>query len=602
MRLFPAILANLFLVVAAIGFGSLLRRLFPKTFSTLDRIALTLLGGLGILGTILFCVGQIWFSRLAITLILLLGSLLSVPSLASAARQFRSVMSQVSFPVLPTLVVSSVLLITAVGGLALPVGDMNGDEIAYHYYGPKVWLRNALIRPNPDEVLTYFPVAVETQYAALMSLGGERAPGFLAFTCIIVGLLIAASLAIRSGLDPVGAWWTATIVATMPAVCRGAFRGFVDVLFAGFILAAARCAFDAEEAGSYILFGIFSGLAMGTKYTGIVAWEMLVLSSFLISVWNRPRNYAVVLKWLAISCAIAAAVASPFYLRNWILYDSPIYPPTPLMLRLFTPKNFPPAVLRELLAAVVDTGQGMGTGFRYFLLLPFNLTYHTANFRGAGGIGLAPLALAPIGFAISRSNRFAMGLVLFSVLETTAWFATAQVSRYLIPIYMIAAIFAMIGWDYARQAGSRYARAISATVLAISIVYGIGMIARDRRDDARATLFGSYEAARRTREIPRIEIFNYVNYDSSVSKVLILDPGLAAYFIDKPFIKPFGRWGERTLPGVNDASSAMAKASELHISHVISAASRDGSFGLPENPAGLTLVFESQDERVFKID
>jgi hypothetical protein len=55
MRAFSAVAANIVLLLAGLGFGSVLRRLFPHSFSPIDRLALLLLGELGLLGTTLFC-------------------------------------------------------------------------------------------------------------------------------------------------------------------------------------------------------------------------------------------------------------------------------------------------------------------------------------------------------------------------------------------------------------------------------------------------------------------------------------------------------------------------------------------------------------------
>ena len=601
-----AIVANLFLVVSALGFGSLLYRLFPKTFSELDRLGMIFLGGMGILGTILFCVGQLWFSRSAILLVLFSGAFLSRKPLALASRIYRSVRIKGSLPVIPVAIVFSVLLVTAVGGLALPTGDMNDDSIAYHYLGPKVWLREGVIRPVPDEVLTYFPVVVETQYAALMSLGGERAPGFFAVIGLASILLITASLAIRMGLDPSGAWWTAALVALMPAVYRGAFGGFLDALFAGFVLVAARLALDAEKPRHYALFGIFCGISMGTKYTGIVAWVLLIFCSFLVSVLAYRRRLSSlqtgVLTGLGISSAAAIAIASPFYLRNWILYGCPIYPPPPVLLHFFTAKNMTPAVMQELLKNVRETGLGMGGSLVDFLLLPFNLTYHTANFRGAGGIGLVPWALGPFGIFARRHDTFAKGLLLFAVLQTAAWFVTAQVSRYLIPVYIIGAIFGVIGWQFAARSVSRTAQVLSAVAVAISILYGMFMIIPGRVEDMHAVLSSSFESTRRQEETPRAASFDFINGNPSVKKVLILDGGIAAYFIDKPYIKPFGRWGERTLPNATNVPEVMSQLPSLRATHIFDVRARNGSFYLPENPPGLTLVFEHEDQRIYRVD
>jgi hypothetical protein len=547
-------------------------------------------------------VGLIWFSRGAILVVLFSGILLSWKSLALASRVFRSAFEKSSLTILPAAIVAGVFLVTAVGGLALPTGDMNNDAIAYHYLGPKVWLRESVIRPVPDEVLTYFPVVVETQYAALMSLGGERAPGFFAVVSLASLFLLCASLAIRLGLDTSGAWWTVALIAAMPAVYRGAFGGFLDVLFAGFVLAAARMAFDAEEPGHYALFGIFCGISMGTKYTGIVAWALLIFCSFLVSIWACRRHLAVVLKSLGISCAVAVAIASPFYLRNWILYACPIYPPPPVLLHFFTPRNMTPAVMQELLKNVRETGLGMGGSVVELFLLPFNLTYHTANFRGAGGIGLIPWALGPFGVIVRRRDPFAIGLLLFAVLQTAAWFVTAQVSRYLIPVYVIGAIFGVLGWQYAARSVSWNARMLSAVTVAISILYGMYTIIPDRMEDVHAALSGSFEAKRRLEEIPRVQSFDYINGDPSDKKILILDRGIAAYFIDKPYIKPFGRWGEQTLPGATDVPEVMAQLPSLGVTHILDVRLADGSFYLPEHPPGLTLVFEHGDERVYRVD
>jgi hypothetical protein len=602
MNVLLAIHANIILVASALGFGTLFHRLFPKTFSELDRFIMTLLGGLGILGTILFCVGQIWFSRSAILLVLFSGVLLGCGYLAHAGRECWSALGRIRLPVFPAAIVFSVLLVTAVGGLALITGDMNNDSIAYHYLGPKVWLREGVIRPVPDEVPTYFPVVVETQYAALMSLGGQRAPGFFAVVSVAVILLTAASLAIRLGLDLSGAWWAAALIITMPAVYRGAYGGFLDALFASFVLAAVRVAFDAEQPWDYALFGIFCGFAMSTKYTGIMAWPLLIFCSFLVSVWAYRRPLATILKSLGIACAAALAIASPFYLRNWIIYGCPIYPPPPVLLHFFSPKNLLPAVVQALVDEVRARGGGMGRGPVAFFLLPFNMTYHAANFRGAGGIGLVPWGLGPFGIIARRRDAFAKGLLLFAVLESAAWFVTAQESRYAINIYGISAIFGVLGWQYIARSATRNARALSAVVIAISILYGMFMIIPERIEDVHAALSSSFEAKRRQKETAGAAGFDYINGESSVRKVLILDPGIAPYFIDKTYVKPFGAWGEQTIPGATDVPEVMSQLPSLHVTHIFDFRSDDGSFFLPEPPSGLTLVFEREDQRIYRVD
>jgi hypothetical protein len=244
----------------------------------------------------------------------------------------------------------------------------------------------------------------------------------------------------------------------------------------------------------------------------------------------------------------------------------------------------------------------MGAGLLDFFLLPFNLTYHTANFRGAGGIGLVPWALGPFGMLARRSDAFAKGLLLFAVLQTGAWFVTAQESRFMITVYVIGAIFGVLGWQYVTRSVSRNAAVLSAVVVAISVLYGMLMSIPSRMNDVHAALSSSFEASRRLIETPREESFEFINREPSVRKVLILDRGIAAYFIDKPLIKPFGRWGEKTLPGGTDVPKVMAQLPSLHDTHIFDVISDDGSFYLGEHPTGLTLVFEHGDQRIYRVD
>jgi hypothetical protein len=235
-----AIGANLFLLVAAWGYGQLLGRLFPQSFSLLDRAAFTLLGGLGLTGTLLFIVGQVWFSKTAIFLILLPGIMLGLKALPSLVREVSGKQILDSKCAIPVAIVVTVFAITAVGGLAEPVGDIRMDAIAYHFLGPEVWIRHGAIQPVIDEAYTAFPAIVEVQYAAVLAFGGARALSFFAVISLVSVLLMSASLARRCGLDPRLAWWAIALISSMPALYRGVYGGFVDAIYSAMVLAIAR--------------------------------------------------------------------------------------------------------------------------------------------------------------------------------------------------------------------------------------------------------------------------------------------------------------------------------------------------------------------------
>jgi hypothetical protein len=606
-----AILATLVIAAAAFGMGGWMWRRLPSTFSRLDRLACAWLGGLGLLGTLLFLIGQFAFTRTAIFLTLGAAVALAIGLFVRQGKKtFALSVREVKIAALPAIVIAAVLIVTALGGLSEVVGGGENDAIVYHLLGPKVWLRNGIVRPVPDDCQTAFPVTAEILYGSLMAIGGKCAPGFYATLTLTMFFLVIGSLAVRAGLDYRGAWWAVALVATMPAAYFGGISGFVDVLYASFVLAAARIGFEAQSNWDYITFGLFCGLAMGTKYTGLVALAPLLLCSVLQMVNSKRGNSLLAMKRAGVAVAVASAVAAPLYIRNWILLGCPIYPPPLVLFPFFHVKymgrealaGFQANVLNHVLWNALIHASSLGRAVEAYLLLPFNLTYHTANFNGAGGIGLAPLALGPFALIPARRNGFIRALALLAFLLTTLWFVTDQESRYLIPVYAMVAILAVIGWRYAGSVAPRFSPPLAAAVIACSLLYGLFMIGSSRLGDIHASFSNSFAQQRRQEHIPFFDSFESLNRDASVRSVLILDPSVPPYYCNKSYLKQFGTWGERTIPDASDLDHLLARLSDLRVSHVLDVNSGYFPFQLADHTRGLTLVFERPNQRIYRVD
>jgi hypothetical protein len=620
MSVLPAILANVVLAVAALGYGSLLRRLLPRTSSRIDRLGLTLLGGLGLLGTLLFDVGQEWFSRTAILLVIVPGEILGAIFVVDEARKTHKHATRSAIPILPAIVVAGVLLLTAVAGVTRPVGGMGNDAISYHFLESKIWLRDGLIRPVLDESHTAFPAIIESQYAALVAFGGERAPNFFALTGIFSMVLIASGLSNRLGLDSRETWWSAALILTMPTIYNAGVGGFIDVVYGAFVVAAARIIFDAEKTGDYLLAGMFAGFAAGTKYTGLVACVLLVLIVLLTSIFKQNQSRLRILERLSLAGAMTIAIAFPAYLRNWIFLGCPIYPPPPVLARFFHVKYMPSAAIQGFYEYIQGRGAGLGHGAVGLLLLPYNLTFHTSNFNGAGGIGLAPLALGPLGIISCHRGKFARALAAFALLLTVAWFFTDQESRFLIPVYLTLAILAVLGWRYGVQAAPRFGPALSALVIACSLLYGLLMIGRARANDLHAAVSIPFAEREEQEKIPFLPSMTYLNNERSVTKVLILNAYVPEYYLNKQYVKPVGLYGEEPLPEGHNLERIMADLHRLQVSNVLDVEWQGTSYELPQRsphvelpwqgmvfslsqqPQDLVLVFEDKYQRIYRVN
>jgi hypothetical protein len=341
---------------------------------------------------------------------------------------------------------------------------------------------------------------------------------------------------------------------------------------------------------------------MGTKYTGLVATSLLIVCTLITETVFQRCRIRTIFRYIAAAALVAAVVASPWYARNWILLGCPIYPPPPLLSRLFTIRYFPPDAVQRFHRQMLMEGQGMGRSALSLLLLPFHLTFHPANFiNGAGGIGLIPLSLSPFSAFVRGSDPFRWALALFAGLQTLAWFFTMQESRYLIHVYVIAAVFGICGWNYILRNTEKLAEALSYALVATSLLYGLFMIAAARIDDVRASLSSSFAEKRRQTEVPYIGSFEYLNKESSVTRVLVLDPLVPTYYLDKDYVKPIGRRGENSVPQAFSQSELLDGLSSLKISHVLDVRSTSSSFAIPQTTAHLMLVFEGRDERVYRL-
>ena len=221
---------------------------------------------------------------------------------------------------------------------------------------------------------------------------------------------------------------------------------------------------------------------------------------------------------------------------------------------------------------------------------------------GVGGIGLMPLALGPLGLIGARRDAFLQKFALFAFLLATAWFLTDQESRFLIDVYAIAAILSVLGWRYAANTAPTRGPALSAVVLACSLLYGGFMIVKERTVDMHAAYSSTYAAQRRSETIPFVRGFDYLNSSPAVRTVLILDPSVPPYYLEKPYIKPFGQWGEQTLPGHPNLEEVLSQIHSLGVSHLLDVRSSVSDFRVAETQPSLKLVLSEPDVRVYAVE
>ena len=207
------------------------------------------------------------------------------------------------------------------------------DGLVYHLTGPRLYLAAGRIGHPLDLPYLGFPQLVEMLFAWGMGLAGERAAAMVHW---FYGLMATLSLvtAGRRWLGDVGGWLAAAVLLSAPSIAMLAGWPYVDLallLYAtlAFLSLAHFCAGGPQSRRWLFLSGVFTGLALSTKYTALALLPALgsaLLAARLLNLGPRIRNLRPAICSLLLLCGVALAVWSPWLLKNLLLTGNPTYP------------------------------------------------------------------------------------------------------------------------------------------------------------------------------------------------------------------------------------------------------------------------------------
>lgn len=334
------------------------------------------------------------------------------------------------------------------------VPPVSRDALTHHLALPKLYLENGGIFEIPSLVFSYYPMNLDLLYTIPLALGNDIAPKFIHFAfAIFTAVLIFRYLKKRN--DTNYALFGALFFLSMPIIVKLSITVYVDLGFVFFSTAAILSLFTWMEKSfdlKYLVIpGIWCGLAMGTKYNGMVLFFLLVMLIPFVhsrcrkksrrSAWGAPAAGAVF-------AASALLVFSPWMVKNYIWTQNPIFP---LYDVIFNPGR------------AIDTGfPGLfavragiyGESWWQIALVPLRIFYEGQDnvpryFDGKLNIFLAVLPL--FAFVGGRAhagaeNREKIVLAGFSILFLLfVFFLTGMRIRYVAPIIPPLVILSVFG-------------------------------------------------------------------------------------------------------------------------------------------------------------
>ncbi|GAB4456523.1 MAG: hypothetical protein OHK0029_14640 [Armatimonadaceae bacterium] len=395
-------------------------------------------------------------------------------------------------PLICTLTLLLLGFFTFIGALAPPAG-LEWDSLSYHLAAPKVYLQQGRITLLPWDHHSNFPFTLQMLYMVMLGLGSIGAAKLIHWLCGVLLILSVWTFANRFLAPRYGqriAPVAAVIAAAVPIFLWEATTAYVDLATALFTYLSFYSYWVWRENrtgnGGLLLSAMLMGFALGTKYTVLGFWGLLLLGIFVVEVVSEKRLTGSIIAKTALWGAVALAIGAPWYIKNVVLTGNPVYP---FAYEIFGGKYWS---LENAQQYSAEQGRfGMGKTPLDLLLSPWNVTqeagvlWQSPEFQKRGfvyteyiiyGFGLSPvflglLVLTPfVGRQLAPASRacvlFGLGIYLF-------WFFVMQQTRYLLPALPALAVLAAETLFLLREVGNRAAAGMGGALIAGSALWSL---------------------------------------------------------------------------------------------------------------------------------
>ncbi len=423
----------------------------------------------------------------------------------------------------------------ALVGVLAPSTMMDWDSLAYHFAVPKLWIQAGQAYSVSFIHHSNFPFVVDNLYVWGLQWGGESgAKGFSWMFALFGGLAIYGFARERWG--GFAGWWSALAFVGMPVVAWEAGTGYVDVahgLFAGLGLLQCARLIETWKREDAVLAAVFLGFAAGSKYTGL---QTIAVCALVLGV------AAVVLRtgWkpAALTIGLAAAIASPWYVRNAMLVGNPVFPFFYEQLGGKHWDQFSADIYRdEQQTFGVGRKEGGGRDWSQFPHAVFGMAYQPGRYtnpaptQGMGhpvqALGVAVFAAAVCWLASGRLRRMESAALGGLLASFVLWFALSQQSRYAANFGVPLAVLlgGAVAWP---RSGS-----VLAVVAALQSVYTLGLVKTTVTDGQLPVVLGRVEpdAYRAGTFFSRAQT---INREALGGKVALYDE-VFGYWLDVPY-------------------------------------------------------------------
>ncbi len=212
------------------------------------------------------------------------------------------------------------------------VPPVSRDALIHHLAIPKLYIANQGMVELPHLPFSYYPMNLDLLYLIPLLFNNDIIPKFLHF---FFGLLSALLIFryLRHRLSTIDALTGSLIFLSTPIIIKLCTTAYVDLGLIFFTFAAILFFFSWMAAEfsmrDLVMSGIMCGLAMGTKYQGLIVLLLLALFIpiiFIRSVSQSANNQFRAGIYSAVFIITSLLIFSPWMLRNMAWTGNPVHP------------------------------------------------------------------------------------------------------------------------------------------------------------------------------------------------------------------------------------------------------------------------------------
>jgi 4-amino-4-deoxy-L-arabinose transferase-like glycosyltransferase len=212
------------------------------------------------------------------------------------------------------------------------VPPVSKDELVHHLAVPELYLKHGGMYEIPFMSFSYYPMNLDLLYLIPLYFGNDIVPKFIHFAfALLTALLIFRYLNKRTG--PAYALFGILFFLSIPIIIKLSITAYVDLGLIFFSFASLYFLMEWTQRPSkkiyLVLSAVMSGLAMGTKYNGLITFLLVALFvPFLYSrvTENRKRLFLKSAIHGLSFVFIGLLVFSPWMARNYAWKQNPLYP------------------------------------------------------------------------------------------------------------------------------------------------------------------------------------------------------------------------------------------------------------------------------------